>query len=243
MVKTKGIMRDQYAGDISDFVKFAFLRALIADDMNLGVAWYYVPNHDGGPDGLHLEWREDLAYKELDPVLHEGLSRLPERSVVALERAPIWPNGTVFHRHPVPTKDGRAAWSETKRKALDGADVVFLDPDNGLGDSSVKHATYSDVRRLRKPGRSIVFITFPGRSSHHELVQQLHQRLVSEADADRLLTLRTNVSVPRAPDSPYVVQRQRWFTIVDPSDTVVARSRVFAERLAALPRARAVLDL
>lgn len=235
-------MRDQYAGDISDFVKFAFLRALVADDMSLGVAWYYVPDHDGGPDGRHLEWRDDLAFKEFDPFLHEGLAGLPERSVTALEGAPIWPNGTVFHSDPVPTKDGRAAWSENKRQVLDGADVVFLDPDNGLGDSGVKHATYSDVRRLRKPGRAIVFITFPGRSSHQELVRRLHQRLVSEAGADRLLTLRTNVSVPRAPGSPYVVQRQRWFTIVDPTETLIARSRAFAERLAALPRARAVVD-
>lgn len=236
-------MRDQYAGDISDFVKFAFLRALVADDMSLGVAWYYVANHDGGPDGRHLEWREDLAYKALDPVLHEGLSGLPERSVAALERASIWPNGTLFHGDPVPTKDGRAAWSETKRKVLDGADVVFLDPDNGLGDSSVKHATYSEIRRLRKQGRAIVFITFPGRSNHQELVGRLHQRLVSEADAVRLLTLRTSISLPRSPGSPFVVPRQRWFTIVDPSDTLVGRSSVFAERLAALPRARAVLDI
>lgn len=80
----------------------------------------------------------------------------------------------------------------------------------------MKHATCSEVRRPRKPGRSIVFISFAGRSSHQELVDQLHQRLVSEADADRMLTMRTNVSVPRAPGSPYVVQRQRWFTIVDP---------------------------
>lgn len=236
-------MRDQYAGDVSDFVKFAFLRALIADDMRLGVAWYYVPEHDGGPDGRHLEWRGDLAWKELDPVLHEGLSHLPERSVEALERASIWPNGTLFHGDPVPTKEKRAVWSETKRKVLDRADVVFLDPDNGLGDGGMKHATFAEVRRLRKPGRSIVFITFPGRSSHQELVGQLHERLLSEADAERLLTLRTNVSVPRAPGSPYVVQRQRWFTIVDPSDDIIDRTKAFAERLAALPRARAVLDL
>jgi hypothetical protein len=236
-------MRDQYAGDVSDFVKFAFLRSLTADDMKLGVAWYYVPDHDGGPDGRHLEWRDDLAWKRLDPILHEGLSRLPNRSVAALQRASIWPNGTLFHDDPVPKREERNTWSEAKRRMLDDADVVFLDPDNGLGDSGMKHATYSEVRRLRKPGRSIVFISFPGRSSHQELVEQLHQRLVSEADADRMLTMRTNVSVPRAPGSPYVVQRQRWFTIVDPSDTLVDRTRVFAEKLASLPRVRTVVDL
>ncbi len=41
-------MRDQYAGDISDVLKFAFLRALSGVDRALGIAWYYVPGHDGG---------------------------------------------------------------------------------------------------------------------------------------------------------------------------------------------------
>lgn len=34
-------MRDQYAGDVSDFLKFAFLRALAGEDRILGIAWYY----------------------------------------------------------------------------------------------------------------------------------------------------------------------------------------------------------
>ena len=33
-------MRDQYAGDISDVLKFAFLRTLAGQDKTLGVAWY-----------------------------------------------------------------------------------------------------------------------------------------------------------------------------------------------------------
>jgi hypothetical protein len=32
-------MRDQYAGDVSDVIKFAFLRALTGVDRTLGIAW------------------------------------------------------------------------------------------------------------------------------------------------------------------------------------------------------------
>jgi hypothetical protein len=42
-------MRDQYACDISDLLKFAFLRALAAHDRSLAVCWYYNPDHDGRP--------------------------------------------------------------------------------------------------------------------------------------------------------------------------------------------------
>ena len=69
----------------------------------------------------------------------------------------------------MPTRAERSAWGTRKRKALDGADIVFLDPDNGIGKESEKHATFSEIRLLRKPGRAIVFITFPGRSMKHDV--------------------------------------------------------------------------
>jgi hypothetical protein len=39
-------MRDQYAGDVSDVLKFAFLRALAGADRALGIARYYAPGDD-----------------------------------------------------------------------------------------------------------------------------------------------------------------------------------------------------
>src|SRR6478735_2674103 len=77
-------MRDQYAGDVSDVLKFAFLRALAGTDRKLGIAWYYAPGDDGGPDGRHLEWRNEPAWRLLDNELHAGLATLPERSIAAL---------------------------------------------------------------------------------------------------------------------------------------------------------------
>jgi hypothetical protein len=96
-------MRDQYAGDVSDVLKFAFLRALAGGDGTLGIAWYYDKGHACRADGRHLEWRSEPAWRRLDPHLHAGLSALPARSIAALEHAPIWPKGTLFHREPMPS--------------------------------------------------------------------------------------------------------------------------------------------
>lgn len=192
-------MRDQYAGDVSDVIKFALLRALAGSDRTLGVAWYYAAGDDGKPDGRHLEWRDEPAWRDLDPVVHTGLRALP-------------------------------------------ADIVFLDPDNGLGSETAKHATYAEVRQLRRPGRSIAFITFPGRSAtHDEQVRQMHERLISETDAQTIITLRTNVSVPRGDGSGYFVQRPRWFTVVDPDEEISRRAEAFGEALRLIPRVRATL--
>ena len=148
-------MKDQYAGDVSDVLKFAFLRTLAGSDRMLGVAWYYVPGDDGRTDGRHLEWRDELAWQRLDSELHACLSGLSERSVEALERLTIWPEGCRFHREPVPLREHRKAWASRKRAALDSADIVFLDPYNGLGGEKKKHATLEEVQLLRRPGRAL----------------------------------------------------------------------------------------
>jgi hypothetical protein len=236
-------MRDQYAGDVSDALKFAFLRALAGSDKTLGIAWYYVPANDGRADGRHLEWREEPAWQQLDAQLHAGLSTLSERSIAALERSAIWPKGCRFHSQPMPSRHQRRAWGVQKRAALDGADIVFLDPDNGLGAETAKHATLSEIRLLRQSGRAIVFITFPGRNRPHDmLVQLLHERLKCEADAETAITLRTNISVPRAEGSRSCVQRQRWFTVIDPDEVLIARVRSFAKALEVVPRIKAQVD-
>jgi hypothetical protein len=203
-------VRDQYAGDVSDILKFAFLRALAGTDRTLGIAWYYAPGHDGRTDGRHLEWRDEMAWRPLDEELHASLAALPERSIAALEQATIWPRGVLFHREPMPPRLERNAWGMHKRSALDGANIVFLDLDNGVGADTEKHATLTEIGLLRKPGRAIVFITFPGRNLKDDaLLRQLHERLVVEVGAENVITLRTNVSVPRAAGSRSYVQRQR----------------------------------
>jgi hypothetical protein len=233
-------MRDQYAADISDVLKIGFLRALAGADRKLGIAWYYVPGDDGRPDGRHLEWRDEPGWRTLDPELHAGLASLPERNVGALERAEIWPKGTRFHREPMPSRSLRVEWGKRKRLALDEADIVFLDPDNGLGGETDKHATLSEIRLLRKPGRAIVFITFPGRHKPHQLLlQKLHEQLRDQAEV--VITLQTNVSVPCAANARSYVQRQRWFTVVDPDAELVLRARKFTAILASIPRVRARL--
>ncbi len=77
---------------------------------------------------------------------------------------------------------------------------------------------------------------------HDALLRRLHERLAVEADAENVFTLRTNVSVPHAAGAPSYVQRQRWFTVVDPDAELTARAGAFADALALVPRVRARLD-
>ena len=87
-------MRDQYAGDVSDVLKIALPRALAGTDRAADIAWCYAPSDDERADGRHLENWDKPAWQQLDAQLHGGLSRLPERSIAALESTPIWPKGS-----------------------------------------------------------------------------------------------------------------------------------------------------
>lgn len=233
-------MRDQYVGDISDVLKFAFLRSLTnKTNKTLGIAWYYMPKNDGGMDGRHIEWQGDDAWKQLDNELHIGLIGLPERSVAALEKASIWPNGTLFYRDPIPQGTGRADWVDRMRTTLDRADVVFLDPDNGLGITR-KHAMLSEIKDLQRPNRSVVFISFPGRRPHELLVQELHEKLKKNAGASNVMTLRTNISLLHGAGS--YVPRSRWFTVVNPDEELKNSACEFVASLNKIQRVKACLD-
>jgi len=116
-------MRDPYAGDLSDLLKLAFLRALAAHDRTIGVGWYYNPEHDGRyQDGRHREYCDEPKWKALDSALFSALielRELPDRSVKALEGLPIWPLKTRFHRIPIPSRENRRLWAVDMKDACE----------------------------------------------------------------------------------------------------------------------------
>jgi hypothetical protein len=229
-------MRDQYASDISDYLKFAFLRTVAQDDLRLGIAWYYLQGHDGRPDGRHVEYKTERAWRALDALVYDQLVQLTEPSVAQLEQLSIWPAGTIFHSAPV-TASNRDAWVRGMVASLTDASLVFLDPDNGLGDDALKHARISDLQALHRHDRVVAIIKFPGRpkgKTHRDQAIQHHGSL-SELGFRNPITVTTCVCVPNGQGG--VVPRQRFFTLADGDDKVTARVRDFARRMNALDKA------
>jgi hypothetical protein len=227
-------MRDQYATDISDYLKFTFLRAATQTDRRLGIAWYYLPGHDGGADGRHVEYKSEPVWRALDAELYDELVGLAEPSVAELERLAIWPARTVFHRFPL-TARSRAEWVKGMVGAMGDSDLVFLDPDNGLGSNALKHARITDLIALRRENRAVSIIKFPGRHmSHEDQVLELHHKLETTGFHDPI-TVITCVSV--ATGRTARVPRHRFFTIAGGDDKIRGRARDFARRLNGLDRA------
>jgi hypothetical protein len=225
-------MRDQYVGDISDLLKLAFLRALAAHDRSIGVGWYYNPINDGRADGNHREYCKELKWKALDATLFDSLVALQKvPSVRGLEELAIWPPKALFHHVPVPPAGSREAWTGNMVAALREAGIVFLDPDNGVGNASQRHATVAEIAAIRKPGRTVVLIKFPGRDkTHAEQIEDYHTSLLSGAGARSAITLCTNVFISNSGQTRGT-PRARWFTLVDADDLLIERAKQFAARL------------
>jgi hypothetical protein len=215
-------MRDQYAGDVSDLLKFAFLRTLAAEDKTVGVGWYYNPAHDGRPDGRHREYCDEPKWKSLDLALWNALRELPERSLNALEKLPIWPLKTPFYRVPVPSTRSRQSWAMDMKSVLQESSIVFLDPDNGVGVSE-RHTTVDEIEAMRQPGRAVVLIKFPARENHDRQLDAYHGLLGDQTGAMQIVTVRTRVWLQQP--------SFRWFTIIDADDALVERAKQFARRL------------
>lgn len=181
-------MQDRYAGDIGDYGKFALLRALAAQGLSIGVNWYLVETpvqelaaNDGGkliPDHLAA----------CDPGLAEALldvSRGPARSVRALEGKCLVPGARYFSDH-VPVEH-RPTWHARALSALAGADLVFLDPDNGFLVRSVgrrsakspKYALYEEVADYVARGQSVVVYNHRSRKRPDVYFGEICERLAA----------------------------------------------------------------
>ncbi len=179
-------MKDQYAGDENDYVKFGLLRALCGRRLSVFVAWMLTPD-DGRTDGRRLAYLERReVWRAHDPPLFDTLQRLVARrarTVAALERRLPLPRAK-FHPALVPTtRAERQRWWISLLESARGRDLVFFDPDNGL---EVKSAP-AGSRQFRKY-LAWEEVTAAAAEGHSVLIYQHYRREARGRQAARLLS-------------------------------------------------------
>jgi hypothetical protein len=159
-------MQDRYVGNVVDFGKLALLRCL-KEGRRLAVCWYLTGGESGSnQDGKSFDYlaRPD-EFRHLAPEIFDTLMNIVEgtragtRGVMALEASGLLADA-LFHRTEVPRSLSlRLKWSEQLVQAVSDADLVFLDPDNGIQGSrlSPKHVALSEIAALRRQDRTLVF--------------------------------------------------------------------------------------
>ena len=185
-------MQDRYAGDIGDYGKLALLRALQSCGLSIAVNWYLADpikiekNSDGTykkKDGRHLI-PEKL--KVCDKVLARALTEIAQsgnRSVIELEQASLV-LGAIYYNERI-SVDKRLDWHNKALQELKGADLVFVDPDNGLlvqsvgmnSSRSVKYAFYEEIRDYIQQEQSVLIYNHRSRKKEGKYFSEICAKL------------------------------------------------------------------
>ena len=133
-------MQNRYAGDIGDFGKFGLLRYLSRTGLRIGVNWYLTPDETHNGDGSHTAYLRNETYRACDGELFEALGKIVNppgrRSVASLKEAGIlnavYYDKVLDFRCAPDRAEKRRKWHADALDCLADAEIVFLDPDNGL---------------------------------------------------------------------------------------------------------------
>ncbi len=188
-------MQNKYVGDIGDFGKYGLLRHLTGmtdkatpgDALRLGVAWYLNDSPGAGGD---MTSYPDL--EECDSRLYEVLQNLiaPEnRKVTKVENSGMLPDDTLYH-NALLISNARTRWFKGVLKETEGADVVFLDPDNGIASpktpfGSLKHVLPYELDLFYERGQSLIIYHHLARANAVTQIKGLSERLRRELGLHR----------------------------------------------------------
>jgi hypothetical protein len=166
-------MQHRFVGDIGDYVKISILRAL-APGARLGVAWWLHPKQTHNNDGQHVDYLDSASrWRPLNPALFDHLRNVVTtgaRHIHSLEKAldglDVRFAGDAIPIDCTPSQRllAREAWFGQVLQAMEGVELVFVDPDNGLEPasyretlaSSAKSIRISEVERLARDRRSVL---------------------------------------------------------------------------------------
>lgn len=185
-------MQDRYAGDIGDYGKIALLKALQAQGLSVGVNWYKTdaPESEKNPDGSYKQDDGKYAipekYRCCDQILAEKLLNIfhsNNRSISALEEDDLIP-GAIYYNEPV-TANNRSTWHKTALEKLRPADIVFLDPDNGMlvksvgkgSIRSVKYTFYEEVHDYINQSQNVLIYNHRSRKPEEKYFREICERL------------------------------------------------------------------
>jgi hypothetical protein len=184
-------MQIHNCGGIGDFGKFALLRHL-TQDRRLAVCWYLTGASDEPKNrDKHFDYlRRPDSFRHLAPELYDRLAEFADGRpafadpLTALQSSGVLENA-VFIRQQVPQKASvRPLWAERLANSVSGANLVFLDPDNGIEGQRLtnRHVALAEIAALRRKDRALVI-------GHHQSGRKAEVKYL----ADRVKSLGCDI--------------------------------------------------
>lgn len=157
-------MRIRHIGGIGDFGKLALLRHLM-QGRRLAVCSYLTGASDEVKDlDKHFDYlRRPDEFRHLAPDLFDQLGKFVGGRTVAdplaaLQTSRVLGDARLF-RHEVPSQASlRPLWAERLVHSVSDANLVFLDPDNGIQGKRLtnRHVALAEIAALRLKDRVLI---------------------------------------------------------------------------------------
>lgn len=192
-------MKNQYFGDVGDYGKYGMLRYFAKNNIKIAVNWYLTPD-DGSNDGRHITYLEKNSMARYDPELFATLKQMvfdEKRNVMAFESLDMIPNAVYYNRllndegvSRIEKRAFREKWHKDALSACRGAELVFLDPDNGACEKepkstkdSMKYCYADEIADYFYAGQNVVYYCSKGRRTFEqwEETKALMQRRIPES--------------------------------------------------------------
>jgi hypothetical protein len=196
-------VKHQYFGDVNDYRKYGLLRALETETaFRVGVWWMLTPD-DGRSDGKFTRYlSQPTVWQRFDRELYDILAEVVplSRSVGSAKTHGILHNAVLVEEFvPDSITERRESFARAKR-ALSTADLIFLDPDNGLDvpsrpsgrTGSNKYVLRAELADLYSAGHSLLIYQHFPREERASFIRRLGATLRSGIGAPTVHCFRTS---------------------------------------------------
>ena len=196
-------MKNQYFGDVNDYIEYGILRCLSHAGFRIGVCWM-LTSDDKRPDGRRVNylsqpqnWRHHDA--DLFGHLFRTLAAPDGKNIRHIEKKGWIHNARFFGKDVPDPKSERLRWFEDALTELNGSDLLFFDPDNGIEvptipmgrKGSSKYVYWEDLAKAWELNRSLlVFQHFP-RVKRDEFISEKTQEIKSRLNQSSVVPMKS----------------------------------------------------
>ncbi len=197
-------MKNQYFGDIYDYIKYGLLRQLsCCGKVSTAVCWMLTENVDRR-DGRRVNYlQEPEAWRAFDPAVFDCLRTAvldrKERNIRAVEDSGLLLNTSFYSRLLTDSSDERRRYFDGFLESSRGKELVFFDPDNGLEIKSVKYgrkggSRYLFLREVSQSfcaGHSLLVYQHMPPKPRDPFISDLANRLIRETGSESAYVFHT----------------------------------------------------
>lgn len=197
-------MQDRYVGDVGDFGKYGLLNKICKKSngsVRLGINWFYVTREEKqSGDGRYIGYLNDenKDFKKYAACFRDLYNKLKgivdgRRSIKEIENGLILPKETIFYSKPLPyssvnpseREEERKNWFKESLSQLKSADIIFLDPDNGIQTDKVrktqikaiKYVFKDEIKEYYELGKSLIIYNHRDRKPKSEYDRKITDSL------------------------------------------------------------------